>query len=1042
MNSNKTRSKLLWPITALGLLALPPLIHAAPYACDLTNNAGVVSFRLNENADNVRIISGGGAVTNDIGPGVKGVTITNLGVAPGTIKVMVTRSAPAGYTQTTVDLFQDGNGIYVNKFEQPRGITVNKNSATPSFGRIYIANGQDATTTAPASRNTLDGIYMINSDDTVALDTGVTPRTAGLPFDTANAVSPFRLSIGKDDGLLYISDDSDLRGGLWVCDLDVATNSIATNVFEQIGDQTQGATNHGSIYSAVIEGSLAGNNLRIFTMDEDLPPVKSAWRYDINSGPLPWTGPTNFLHNPDFNNPAIKLVKGGVSNYLYVSENRSVGTDKPSISIFTENGVFITNSLAFTRSNFNTSAPDIFRNTTSIDISPDGNTLALLRGASFGTVLLVPITNGVLNVAGTNSFSLGTSGASENNRDIAYDAAGNLYVINTATEWFRIFSKGGATVAITGTDGTFVMGVPPAIVSIAATTANANEQGLASGAFTISRTGDTSVSLTVNYTIGGTATAGSDYTTLSGSVTFLPGATATNITVTVLQDAVAELTETVVLTISGSGAYGVSGGPATVSIFDNEPTEVSIGLATAESRLLEGYSESKIGLQLIRRGSNSPALTVNFGYSGTATRGADFNAPVSVTLGANAATLTTNMTSIDDELYEGNETATVSVISGTGYAIGSSSSTNVTVVEDDLPAGVILFADNFETDASANWITNANDFFFDSSATFAYDYSAKFVPPVPGGSSTKGLLFRLNEMTGAPINAVSASPILPGDLPDQYRMKFKMWINYNGRTPSGPLADGGAGSTLHLTSGVGTTPDHANLATFGGSDGIWFGVDGDGGSTFAVGDANAYIATDLQADASGVYAAGTDNNPRSTTHPYYSIWGDIAAPAAQVANYPSQAGKSQVGNLGVSWHTVYITKTTNVTWTIDGIPVAAISADATPLGTNVFIGYQDLFAGAAGTTNMSFALVENFRLETFISAPIVITDTKIVGGNVEVTFSGPAEVAPGSFKLESSGLVSGAYVQDNSANIVSLGSGIFKATAALTGTNQFYRIKL
>ena len=1037
MKHNKPRKSTVSLMTTIGLFALAGATYATPYATDVTNSAGIVSFRLNENADNVKIISSSGAITNDIGPGFKGVTVTNLGVAAGVIKVMVTRSAPAGYTQTSVDLFQDGSGIYVNKFEQPRGLAVNKNPNTPSFGRIYISNGQDGTTTAPASRNTLDGIYMLNSDDSVALDTGITPRTAGLDFDYANSVSPFRLTIGKDDGLLYISDDSDARGGLWVCDLDVATNSVATNVFQQIGDLGFGATNHGSIYSAVVEGSLAGNNLKIFTMDEDLTPVRSAWRYDINSGPLPYTGPANFLFDPSFNNTAIKLVKGGVSNYLYASENRSAGTDNPSISIFTENGIAITNSLAYTRSNFSASAADIFRNTTSIDISPDGNTLALLRGSAFGSVLLVPITNGLLNVAGTNSFSIGTSGASDNNRDIAYDAAGNLYIVNTGTEWFRIFSKGGASVAITGTDGTFVIGVPPTIVSVTATTPTANEQGPVNGVFTLARTGDTSASLTVNYTIGGTATAGSDYTALPGTVTFAAGAASTNITVTVINDPDPELTETVILTITGSGSYGVSGGSATVSILDNEPTEVSLTLAQAENRLLEGYSESKVGFQVTRRGLIGPALTVNLAYSGTATRGGDYNGPLTVPIGANGATGSFNITSIDDEVYEGTETAAITVVTGAGYAIGLTNTASATVIDDETPAGAVLFSDNFETDSSANWTVNLNDGGFDSSATFAYDYSARFVPPVPGGTSTKGLLFRLNEMINAPLNAMSASPANL-NLPEQYRMKFKMWINYNG-----PMFDGGPGSTLHLTAGVGTTPDHANSADYGASDGIWFAVDGDGGSTTVKGDADAYVATSLQADGSGVYAAGTDNNPRSTTTPYYSIWGGIPAPAGQLAAYPStQTGTSQPGNMGVSWHTVVLTKTTNtVTWAIDGILIATIPADSTPLGTSVFVGYQDLFAGAAGNTNMNFALVENFRVETYLSAPILITNIKIVGGDVEITFSGPPELEAADFKLQKAGTVNGTYADDNSAVPTTLNVGVFKLKTALGTAPEFYRIK-
>ena len=138
-----------------------------------------------------------------------------------------------------------------------------------------------------------------------------------------------------------------------------------------------------------------------------------------------------------------------------------------------------------------------------------------------------------------------------------------FYIINTQNEFFRIFSKGGATVATTGTDGTFDISVPPLLISASASVATANEQGPVNGQFTLTRSGDVSKALTVSYTVGGTADAGLDYTALPGSVTFLPGATSTNIPVSIINDSTPELTETITLNINGSPDYGVVGGPAT-----------------------------------------------------------------------------------------------------------------------------------------------------------------------------------------------------------------------------------------------------------------------------------------------------------------------------------------------------------------------------------------------------------------------------------------------------------------------------------------------
>ena len=79
-----------------------------------------------------------------------------------------------------------------------------------------------------------------------------------------------------------------------------------------------------------------------------------------------------------------------------------------------------------------------------------------------------------------------------------------------------------------------------------ATDAAAAEEGLDPGTFTVTRTGSTAADLVVHYTVGGTATNGTDYTLLTGTVTILAGANTATITVTPVDDADSELPETVV----------------------------------------------------------------------------------------------------------------------------------------------------------------------------------------------------------------------------------------------------------------------------------------------------------------------------------------------------------------------------------------------------------------------------------------------------------------------------------------------------------------
>jgi len=78
--------------------------------------------------------------------------------------------------------------------------------------------------------------------------------------------------------------------------------------------------------------------------------------------------------------------------------------------------------------------------------------------------------------------------------------------------------------------------------------------------------------VTVAYaTSNGTATAGSDYTSASGTLTFAPSQTALNVSIPITNDVTAEPNETVTLTLSSpTNATIGSPNPATLTIVDND----------------------------------------------------------------------------------------------------------------------------------------------------------------------------------------------------------------------------------------------------------------------------------------------------------------------------------------------------------------------------------------------------------------------------------------------------------------------------------------
>lgn len=178
--------------------------------------------------------------------------------------------------------------------------------------------------------------------------------------------------------------------------------------------------------------------------------------------------------------------------------------------------------------------------------------------------------------------------------DIIHSAGTNRVLVNqkiASGGWFKLlttnFNAGTAGKVIirndntaAGTyciaDGVRFLGVgsaalppPPPAIEIVASDAVAGEFNTNLARFAFVRSGDTSPSVTINYTVSGTATSGADYVTLSGSVVLRAGATATNAFVTPIGDNLAEGDETVTLTLQLSSSHTVTSlSNATVVIRD------------------------------------------------------------------------------------------------------------------------------------------------------------------------------------------------------------------------------------------------------------------------------------------------------------------------------------------------------------------------------------------------------------------------------------------------------------------------------------------
>ena len=134
--------------------------------------------------------------------------------------------------------------------------------------------------------------------------------------------------------------------------------------------------------------------------------------------------------------------------------------------------------------------------------------------------------------------------------------------------------------------------------------------------FYVSRTGSTAADLTVNYTLGGTATSGSDYTALSGSVIIPAGSLGADVPVPVINDTAVEGTETIIFNFA-PGSYS-SGPSATMYIADNEANTQTVAFTKGSAAGLESVTSVNVPVTLASP-ATSPVTVEYAADSGTRT---------------------------------------------------------------------------------------------------------------------------------------------------------------------------------------------------------------------------------------------------------------------------------------------------------------------------------------------------------------------------------------------------------------------------------------
>ena len=153
-------------------------------------------------------------------------------------------------------------------------------------------------------------------------------------------------------------------------------------------------------------------------------------------------------------------------------------------------------------------------------------------------------------------------------------------------------------------------------------------------------------------------------------------------TVTPVNNSTAEPAETVIVTLTPSSNYAITGSAATVNIGDND--SVLPVLVVYGGNVLSESTGAGISFQIYGDVNLTSPMTVNYIITGTATAGLDFE-PIagSAIIEANNSSIYLPITFIDDNVTEGQESITLTLISNGFYQVGSPNTATININDND-----------------------------------------------------------------------------------------------------------------------------------------------------------------------------------------------------------------------------------------------------------------------------------------------------------------------------------------------------------------------
>jgi hypothetical protein len=319
------------------------------------------------------------------------------------------------------------------------------------------------------------------------------------------------------------------------------------------------------------------------------------------------------------------------------------------------------------------------------------------------------------DTSGTVIFGAGSSTAIvtvDPSADATVEPDETVILTVTAGTGYNVGSPDSATGTITNDDTVVTIAVSPGSVA---------EDGIPNLTYTFTRNGVTTNALTVNFSVGGSASFPGDYsesgaatfTSGSGTVTFAANSATATVTVDPSADITVEGDETVILTVTAGTGYTVGATNTALGTITNDDTDVSV--AVSPGSVAEDGATNLV-YTFTRNGVTSGALTVNFTVGGSASFGASPNdytetgatsfssSAGMVTFAPLSTTATVTVNPETDTTIETDETVVLSLASGTGYNVSTPASASGTITNDDADVSLAVAPSSVAEDGATNLV--------------------------------------------------------------------------------------------------------------------------------------------------------------------------------------------------------------------------------------------------------------------------------------------------------------------------------------------------